>query len=128
MRNREALAGMIVFSSAANAPIAGDFQDFGDKAVVVLDKEQGDAHALRLACLWARWVVGRQLAGAVDELDREQARLLLERAKRALNTATAVRRAHTAARNQVDEAGKHFETLVQGVDEALTALAGELAR
>jgi hypothetical protein len=128
MRNREALAGVMVFSSAANAPIAGDFQDFGDKAIVVLDKDEGDAHALRLASMWARWIIGRQLAGAAAELDREQAVLLLERAKRALNAATTVRRAHTAARNQIDEAGKHFEALLRGVEEALTSLGDELAR
>jgi hypothetical protein len=127
MRNREALAGIMVFSSAANAPIAGDFQDFGDKAIVVLDKDEGDARALRLACLWARWVVGRELAGTAEELDRERVLLLVDRARRALNAASTVRRSHTAARNQIDEAVKHFDGLVCAVDEALAELVGELA-
>jgi hypothetical protein len=128
MKNREALAGIMVFSSAANAPIVGDFQEFGDKAIAVLDKEEGDARALRLAAMWARWIVGRQLAGVADDLDRDRALHLIDRAKRALNGAVAVRRSHTTARNQIDEAAKHFDALVEGADAALTALAEEVGR
>ena len=128
MRNRDAQAGLMVFSGAANAPIATDFQDFGDRAIVVLDKEDGDERALRLACMWARWVVRRALVGGAEGPDVERMRQLLQNAQRALGTASNVRRCHTQARKGIDEAVAGLDALVADVDAALGAIAVELER
>src|SRR5262249_15932474 len=54
--NRDASAAVGVFSSADNAPIPTPFAVFNDRAIVVYDKEEQDATALRLGCAWARWI------------------------------------------------------------------------
>jgi hypothetical protein len=128
MRNRDALAGVMVFSSAANAPIAADFQDFGDRAIVVLDKEDGDDRALRLACMWARWVVRRALAGAAADVDVDQLALLVGRARRALEARATVRRYHTQAKNAIDESARQVDAMVAELDAALAGIEEEVRR
>ena len=49
MANREALAGIAVFSTQAQAPTSVPFQYTDTRAIVVLDKDGLDDSALRLA-------------------------------------------------------------------------------
>ena len=73
LENREALAAIAVFTTQEQAPTSVPFHYAGNKAIVVLDKEGLDDAALRLAYMWARWVVRRDLCGApADELDLER--------------------------------------------------------
>ena len=65
MRNRDAEAGLMVFASQGECPVNEPFQWFDHKALVVLDKDELDACALRLACLWARWTARREEAEAM---------------------------------------------------------------
>ena len=70
LENRDALAAIAVFTTQEQAPTSVPFHYAGNKAIVVLDKEGVDDAALRLAYMWARWVVRRELCGApADELD-----------------------------------------------------------
>ena len=62
--NREALAAIAVFRSQEQAPTSVPFQYSDDKAIVVLDPDDGDDSALRLAYMWARWTVRRPLCTA----------------------------------------------------------------
>jgi hypothetical protein len=55
MRNRDADAGGMVFANQSECPVKQPFQWFDHKAFVVLDKDEPDESAFRLACLWARW-------------------------------------------------------------------------
>jgi hypothetical protein len=119
MANREAGAGIAVFSSQENAPTGTPFEFFGDKAIVVLDKDDTDRHALELACAWARWVVRRSLPGGTDEVDLERIGASVEEGRRALARISSVRRAHSAAKNKIDEAGGQVEGLVADLDEVL---------
>lgn len=128
MANREAAAAIAVFSSHSNAPIDDVFQTFGNKSVLVFDKDDPDERALRLACTWARWVVRRQVADADRYVDLGRMETLIEDAKRALNQATVIRRALAAAGKKVEEARTHFDGLVDEVEDALQALGEEISR
>ena len=69
MANRDAEAAVMVFASQAICPVNDSFQWFDHKAIVVLDRDTLDSHALRLACAWARWTACRESAEACDEID-----------------------------------------------------------
>ena len=57
--NRDALAAVAVFSRPEHAPSGTAFMYNGNRAIVVLDKDDLADAALRLALMWARWVVRR---------------------------------------------------------------------
>lgn len=126
MENRDALAGIAVFSSEDRAPIHEPFQPFGDKAVVVLDKDDPDERALRLACLWARWVVRRQLSEQGDGVDLERISSLIEDGRRALGQATTVKRALSGARKKVEESEGHLDSMLDGLEAVFDDICAEL--
>lgn len=125
--NREALAAIAVFRSQDQAPTAVPFQHFDDKAIVVLDPDDGDESALRLAYMWARWMVRRGLAtGEQEGLDLERVHCLLDDAARALERHTAIKRFHTQAKKSIDQAAEQVRDLVGEVHESLDELDAEL--
>jgi hypothetical protein len=125
--NRDALAGVAVFSTQGQAPTAVPFHYTDTKAVVVLDKD-GDGSALRLAYMWARWVVRRQLSAcSADELDLARIGRLLEDARRAIDRLGAIKRYNSQAKKAIDHAGEQATSLVAEVEQSLDALAEELA-
>lgn len=126
--NREALAAVAVFSRADHAPTPVPFQYFGNRAIVVLDKDEPDEGPLRLACMWARWVVRRQLAERCETIDVDRIASLIDDAARALARATKIKAAHSAARNKIDEAAGFLVDLLDEVEEALEALRTEVAK
>ena len=80
-------------------PPSVPFQYFDDKAIVVLDPDDEDESALRLAYMWARWTVRKGLAVSEEaEVDLERVRCLLDDAARALERHTSIKRFHTQAR------------------------------
>src|SRR5262249_18302859 len=60
MLNRDCSAAIMVVSSQENAPLEEPFYQSGTRALVVLDRDDWDDRALRLALHWGRWVVQRQ--------------------------------------------------------------------
>jgi hypothetical protein len=127
LANRDALAAVAVFRSQEQAPTAVAFQHFDDKAIVVLDPDDGDDSALRLAYMWARWTVRKQLSVSDhDTVDLERVGCLLDDAARALERHTAIKRFHTQARKGIDQAAEQAQSLVCEVREALEALDAEL--
>ena len=126
MKNRQAQAGVLVFSSQENAPTAVAFSHFENRAIVVLDKDEGDLGALRLGCMWARWIVQRQAGPAADGIDARRIEALIDDAARSLKRVTTIRRAHTAAKNQIDAAGSELGTLEQELKSVLDELAAQL--
>ena len=70
MKNRDATVGVAVFATPENAPTNVCFTAYGCKAVLVLDKENPDPLAVRLAYMWARWVAKRELASDTNEVER----------------------------------------------------------
>ena len=104
------------------------FQYNDDKAIVVLDPDDEDDSALRLAYMWARWTVRRRLAAS--ERGRVStssgSRCLLEDAARALERHTAIKRFHTQAKKSIDQAAEQVRDLVGEVHESLDALDADL--
>jgi len=127
LHNRAALAAIAVFRSQDQAPTAVPFQHHDDKAIVVLDPDDGDESALRLAYMWARWTVRRGLAtGEQEGLDLERIHCLLDDASRALERHTAIKRFHTQAKKSIDQAAEQVRDLVGEVHESLDELDAEL--
>jgi len=127
LANRDALAAIAVFRSQEQAPTSVPFQYNDDKAIAVLDPDDGDDSALRLAYMWARWTVRRRLAvGEQPGLDLERIAGLLEDACRALERHTAIKRFHTQARKSIDQAGEQVNDMVGEVHDALDELEAEL--
>lgn len=120
--NRDAQAGVMVFSSQELAPGAEPFQWFDRRAIVVLDKDVLDPHALRLAHLWARWMVTRDASTAGDEVDIDRLLSVIESASRGLRTASSIRGSHTQAKKAIDQAGRQLDTLVADTQAALDEL------
>jgi hypothetical protein len=128
LENRDALAAIAVFTTQEQAPTSVPFHYAANKAIVVLDKEGGDDSALRLAYMWARWVVRRELCGTSgDELDLERVGVLIDDAARAIDRCTQIRKYHTQARNGIDKAGAELDALADEVRGSLDAIAEELA-
>jgi hypothetical protein len=128
IENRDAYAAIAVFSTQEKAPTSVPFHYAGNKAIVVLDDEGLDDSALRLAYMWARWVVRRDLCGgSADEVDFERVTTLIDDASRAIDRCTQIRKYHTQARNGIDKAGAELDAMVDGVRESLDAIAEEIA-
>jgi len=128
LANRDALAAIAVFSSQDEAPTAVPFQHSGNKAIVVFDAEGADDSALRLAYMWARWVVRRELAGtAADGVDVERIGTLIDDALRAIDRVTAIKRCHTTAKKHIDQAGEQVAHLADEVRDALDAVNEEVS-
>jgi hypothetical protein len=125
--NRDADAGILVFARDTQCPVRTSFQWFDSKAVVVLDKDELDTNALRLACLWARWIVTREDAAEAETIDTARVLALIEEARCTLNTATVIRGSHTRAKTAIDHAGQQVNELVAVVAEALDAIETEVA-
>jgi hypothetical protein len=126
MVNREASVGIAVFSREENAPVPGPFQFWGKYAIVVLDKSSVEDGALRLACLWARWMVRRDLEDDGTDVDLHHVAALIEDAHRALDHISNVRRCHTVARKHIDQATAQMEEMASDLDAALDAIAEEI--
>jgi hypothetical protein len=126
--NREAHAAIAVFRSQEQAPSAVPFMYSDDKAIAVLDPDDGDDSALRLAYMWARWTVRKQIAASDEDeaVDLERVRCLLDDASRSLERHATIKRAHTAARKGIDHAGEQVEALVFETRQALDELQAEL--
>jgi hypothetical protein len=127
IENREAAAAVAVFARAELSPVAAPFVTFGDRAIVVFDKETLDAGALRLACMWARWVARRELGDDGAGLDIARIESLIEGARRALDRVSNVRRCHTTAVRKIEEASGQVGDMAREFESALDALAAEIS-
>lgn len=128
MANRDASVAIAVFSRQQNAPTSSSFAYWGNYAIVVLDKDLLDDGALRLACLWARWTVRRQLSDDGSELSLDRIAGLIDDARRALDRVTTVRRCHTSATKRISEATIQVDDMATEVETALDAIAAEITR
>ena len=130
MANRDALCAIAVFRSQDQAPTAVPFQYFDDKAIVVLDPDDEDTSALRLAYMWARWTVRKQLVVASEDdaesIDLERLCCLVDEASRAIERQTAIKRFHTQAKKSIDQASEQVLGMVSEVQDALSSLDAEL--
>ena len=128
LANREAAAAIAVFADPLLAPTKMPFQPYDNRALVILERDEFDDRALRLACLWARWVARRQISQAGAGPDLEQVVAAIDRARRGLGRAAAIRRAHSTATKAIGDARGQLDDLVEEIDTALRSLTVELDR
>lgn len=126
--NRDAEVGLLVFARQSQCPVRSPFQWFDHKAFVVLDKDKLDAHALRLGCLWARWMCLRDEKVNADTIDTARVEALLESARSALSTASTIRTSHTQAKKAIDCAGSKLDGLVSDIRGTLDELEEMVTR
>lgn len=128
MANREAGVGLAVFSRQEHAPVPGPFHFWGSYEIVVLDKDLVDDGALRLACLWARMTVRRQLSDETSDVDFDRIAALIDEERRALDRISSIRRYHTQARKSIDQASGQAGEMTAEVEAVLDQISGELNR
>jgi hypothetical protein len=126
MENRDTEVAIAVFSCTEHAPTHLPFSHNGNKAVVVLDKDELDTCGLRLALMWARWMVQRSVAEDSSGVDIVAIQQLVDDAARALNRHATIKRCHSTAAKKISEAVGQVDDLVREVDEALERVRGEL--
>ena len=127
MANRDADAGIIVFAHAKQCPVKAPFQWFDHKALVVLDKDELDPLALRLACTWARWMATREALGEADTVDTVRILGLLDDARRSLKLATAVKGSHTKAKTAIAQAGQQLDEMTAEITAKLAEIDAEVS-
>jgi len=127
LANREAQAAVAVFSRQEHSPAAVPFVYNGNRAIVVLDKDNPDPAALTLAAMWARWTVRRALCDApTDEINTELIEQTIDEAARALDRVTTIRRCHSIAIKKIGEATEQANSLHDEIDDALDRVRNEL--
>lgn len=126
MVNREASVGVAVFGSQDSAPISVPFAQYGDKAVIVLAKDEPDPALIRLAYMWARWVARRSVATEDEALDIARVQTLIDEARRTLERVTQIRRFHTTARKGIEEAGVQVDAISTEISSVLDRLVVEI--
>ena len=127
MHNREAGAGIAVFSSQASAPSAVPFSCRSNKAIVVLDKHDPNPYALQLATMWARWVVRRETADDERDVDITAIGGLIDEAAKALARHATIKGCHSTAAKKIAEAGTQVDLLVSELRDVLDRLRAEVA-
>ena len=127
MANRDADAGIIVFARAKQCPVKAPFQWFDHKALVVLDKDELDPLALRLACTWARWVATREALGEADTVDTVRILGLLDDARLSLKLASAIKGSHTKAKGAIAQAGQQLDEMTAEIAAKLTEIDAEVS-
>jgi len=128
MANREATVGLAVFSREGHAPVPGPFQFWDNYGIVVLDKDTMDDGALKLACLWARMTVRRQLSDETTEVDFDRVAALIEEGRRAMDRISAIRRYHSSARKCIDQASGQAGDMTAELATVLDQIAAEISR
>jgi hypothetical protein len=126
MENRDASVGIAVFGNVDTAPIKVPFAPYGDRAVLVIDKDDPDESAVRLAYIWARWVASRRLGENNVSIDVEKIETLISDTIRALQHASQVRKCHTMARKGIEEAGEHLDTMARDIKSTMDELRSEI--
>jgi hypothetical protein len=89
----------------------------------VLDKDRVDDGPLRLACLWARMTVRRQLADDSTDVDFERISALIEEGRRGLDRLATVRRDHSSARKSIEQAAGQVGDMASELEAVLDAIA-----
>jgi hypothetical protein len=125
--NRAAACGVAVFARPVQSPTAVPFTFSGNKGIVVLDDGAESTQVLELAYMWARGEARKALAGDADALDVTRIEAAMGDAHRALTRVSTVRRCHTTAKKQIDQASGEVDALVDDVEAAQAQLRLELA-
>jgi len=126
MENRDASVGIAVFGNVDTAPIPVPFAQYGERAVLVIDKDDPDESAVRLGYMWARWVARRRLGENNASIDIDKIETLISDTIRALEYASQVRKGHTMAKKGIEEAGGHLDTMTREIKSTMDELRSEI--
>lgn len=126
MENREASVGIAVFGNVDTAPIKVPFAQYGERAVLVIDKDDPDESAVQLAYMWARWVARRRLGEDNAGIDIDKIETLISDTIRALEHASQVRKCHTMAKKGIEEANEHLDTMTREIKSTMDELRSEI--
>ena len=127
LENRSASAGIVVFSSADEAPTTVPFHYSDNRAIVVLDDADHDDGALRLAYMWARWMARRSISEVDSEdVDLDRINSLIDQARTSLGRVKTIRSNHSKALNAIEQAGSEVTRLSEEVESSLSELLVEL--
>jgi hypothetical protein len=127
MSNRDTTVAIAVFSAQKNSPVPVPFLASGNKAYVVLDKDEPDPHALRAACMWARWMTRRASGEPTAALQVDAVEQCLADIVRALERSATIRRCHGTAQKKISEAAGQLDGLQDQVESALDRLREVIA-
>jgi hypothetical protein len=122
----DAQAAILVFGGKDQIPLSLPFWYSGNRAIVVLDRDEPDPGFLRLAYEWARWVTRRSLAEDGDAVNVVEVEAAIKRVRGALTKHAAVKACHSGIKKKTDEAGLHVAALVEEIDLAMKALSDAL--
>lgn len=125
--NRDAQAAIAVFSLPDHCPVPDPFTIFDNRAIVVYDKNSPDPSVLRLACMWARWVVQREAQPGDHQVDIDDVRALLEDGRRILGRRANIRRAHSFAAKKIQEASEQVDEMHDGFSEVIEKIEQALS-
>ncbi|HVL90777.1 MAG TPA: hypothetical protein VM841_11150 [Actinomycetota bacterium] len=126
MKNRGTKVGIIAFANAGQIAIDGDFHVFGDKAIIVYDREDPDPRVLKIACAWGRAEARRKMAGTGPTIDLSRIESLVADARRALGRGKTIKSCLTVGKKQMDSAGAELTALLDEVDTVLDDVCNEL--
>jgi len=123
MSNRNARAAILIFEDHSLSPTTVPFHCSDNKAIVSLNKNLDDNSAIRLAYMWARWVVRRDLnQGMTEKFNAEKVESLLESVIRSLNLQVKIKSSHNKAIRNIETASDLSKTLQTEVQETLEEL------
>lgn len=127
--NREADAAILVFSSTENAPTHGSlFRAYsGNRIIVVIDADEPDPLALRVACAFARGCVLHQIDATSETTDVAQLREHVDRLTKILDEARGIIRGTNAAKKGIEQVESAYETLRTGAFSVLGDIVRLLA-
>jgi hypothetical protein len=127
MENREAQAGVLVFRSVQNAPLAGRcFRVFpGNRLMVVFDEDQGE-FALEVACNVARMCALRTAHEQPVRYHAERVSTCVRKLAAILDDAKAIARGTNAARKGLDQIDTGYSTLRSNASAVLEELSSAL--
>jgi len=126
MANRNAGAGIAIFKTTEQAPGHVPFHYHDNQAIAVFDPDDGDTASLRLALMWARWVVQRSTRPEEEGADLEAVEAALTNATNAVKKAAQIRANHTKAVKHIEEAADYLKALEADVGEAIAAARSAL--
>ena len=92
----------------------------------MIDKDDPDESAVRLAYMWARWVARRRLGETNASIDIDKIETLISDTIRALQNASQVRKGHTMAKKGIEEAGEHLDTMTREIKSTMDELRAEI--
>jgi hypothetical protein len=124
MNNREAECGIFVSDArGVDLSLQPVWQEFdGDKLIIVLDDENPDQRLIRLAYLWARWIVLRSQSQEEGEFDFVAIERVITSLQREFDGLANLKRIHTPIKQNIIAAQEWVEKFEESLDSLMDEL------